>query len=232
MNQKPLGNALTLTQAHMNDHDLLALLVANQVLGNPGIAQGATTTSLKVTNAVPYRCGGLIYTTTAAAQVAFPVNGNAQFTGLWDIAPNANFVQERVYFVTITPAGTLGMLSTFQTNYSQGAQYPLSAANVLSTTALQFTGAGLAAYPEYPNNAYDESVNGGALINVGPPIVGTQYFNNITVLGGVRIAVAAGATGFEANVTNVATAGAITATFFQGCPVPLFAAGALANGAQ
>jgi hypothetical protein len=213
MNQKPFGNGLVLSQAHLNDHDLLALLIGNQPLGNAGIAQGATTTSLKVTNAVTYRCGGQLYTTTSAAQVAFPVTGNAQFTGLWDITPNATTVQERVYAVTITSAGTLGMISTFQTTDSEGVQYPLSTLNVANTSALQFTGSGQAPYPELPSNG-------------GLPI------NGITVLGGVRIAVAAGSIGFEANVTNVATSGAITVTFFQGYPVPLFAAGALANGAQ
>lgn len=66
----------------------------------------------------------------------------------------------------------------------------------------QATGSGNGLYPDMPG------AGGTGLRTPG-----------LTPIGGVRIAVAAGASGFQANTTQPATSGAVTATYFDGYPV-------------
>jgi hypothetical protein len=183
-------------QALMNRLDNMTVLMLNRIdPGNPpGLEQGTTTnTSVRVANTTKYLCAG-VPKSKSAAEVAFPTSGNSSYTGPYDVAPNASSVQERVYAITINAAGTLGMIA--------GAQA---------------TGSGNAPMPEYPqtNVSYTDA-DGNTYQN------NAQYTNGIVILGTLRIAVAAGSTGFEANTTEPETSGAVTATYQDGFTAPFF----------
>ena len=175
----------------------------NRILSAPGMTQGTTTnTSFKAANTTSYMSSGIVKS-KATFEVAGTA-GNGTYTGVQDVTPNASSVQERVYVVYLSATGTPTIIA-----------------------GTQSTGAGTAPYPDMPSTIPSNAAGPEGMLSASYPtgIVSGPLpllTNGYTPIGGCRIAVAAGATGFEMGTTQPATAGAITATYFDGYPHPQF----------
>lgn len=186
---------------------------ATDVGALPNLVQGSgSNVKLKSTNTVKYRSAG-ICKSVATFEVAFTA-GTAGFTGAQDVTPNANSIQERAYVVCVNAAGTPSIIAGVQTTVTVAGTAPIP--DLTSTVPTEAGGPeGVIVGAGYPadqtNAAYPASVTSSPL--------GLRA-NNLTPIGIVWIAAAAGASGFEGGTTQPATAGAITATYLDGYPTP------------